>query len=69
MFNAVFEKEEIAQAFLELVLGVEIEKVCVVKSEEEQRPAPDLRGIRCDVFVKDGKGTIYDVEMQAASTK
>ncbi len=45
-----------------------------------QRSLPDLeidhieypeaqKGIRMDVYVKDGKGTVYDIEKQAADTK
>ena len=29
----------------------------------------DAKGVRLDVYVNDGKGTVYDIEMQAATSK
>ena len=29
----------------------------------------DAKSVRLDVYVRDGKGTIYDIEMQVVDTK
>ncbi len=33
------------------------------------KPDVEAKSVRLDVYVKDGKGTVYDIEMQVADTK
>jgi predicted transposase/invertase (TIGR01784 family) len=46
------------------VLGITIERVEIVENERAITPELGSKGIRMDVYVADGEGTVYDVEMQ-----
>lgn len=66
LFAAVMSEEDNCKQFLEMVLGVEIERVEVDK-EKSMVYHPQYKGVRLDIYVKDGKNTRYNVEMQARS--
>lgn len=68
MFVAVMTDPENAKGMLELILDVEIDhvEVCYEKSIIFN---PECKGIRLDVYIKDDKGTHFDVEMQVANEK
>lgn len=68
MFGAVMADTENAKGLLERTLDVAIERVevCYEKSIIFN---PEYKGIRLDVYIKDGKGTHFDVEMQVANEK
>lgn len=68
MFAAVMMDEEIAKGVLERALGIEIAKV-EVSYEKSIIYNPEYKGVRLDVYVKDDKGTHFDVEMQVANEK
>ncbi len=36
--------------------------------KKEVKPDADAKSIRLDVYVQDGKGTVYSIEMQIANT-
>lgn len=63
-FAAVFSNPDNARPLLEAVLGVPIGEIRNVESEHVVEPSIHGRGVRMDVFVEDGTGTVYDVEMQ-----
>ena len=64
MFGEVFRNADLCRQLLELVLGVGVEKVIYTHREHDILPELGAKGIRMDVYVKDGKGTVFDVEMQ-----
>ncbi len=66
MFAAVMADPENAKGLLERTLDVAIDyvEVCYEKSIIYNL---EYRGIRLDVYVKDDKGTHFDVEMQVAN--
>ena len=66
MFAAVMLEPENAKGLLELALGIEIEHV-EISQEKSIVYNPEYKGVRLDVFVKDGNGRHFNVEMQAAS--
>ncbi len=68
MFAAVMLDEENAKGLLELVLGLKIDHV-EVTPEKSIVYNPEYKGVRLDVFLKDEKGTHFNVEMQATSQK
>ena len=35
-----------------------------IGTQQTIEPTPDQKGVRLDVYVDDGKGTVYDLEMQ-----
>ncbi len=69
IFIKVMENEEICKKLLELVLNIEIDRIEYIETEKNFDTYVNARGVRLDVFAKDGKGTIYNVEMQATNTK
>lgn len=69
VFGKVMLNEEVCREVLEAILDVPIERIEYVGREEEMDVAPDVRGVRLDAYVRDGKGTVYDIEMQATNTR
>ena len=63
-FASVFSVPENVRPLLESVLGVSVGDIRIVEPEHSSVPTFQGRGVRMDVFVEDGKGTVYDVEMQ-----
>lgn len=64
MFAAVMLNEENCCRFLEMTLGFQIAKVKVSR-EKSIVYHPEYKGVRLDVFARDGKNTRYSVEMQS----
>lgn len=69
IFIKVMENEEICKKLLQLILCIEIDRIEYVETERSFDTYVDARGVRLDVFAKDGEGTIYNVEMQSTNTK
>ena len=59
--------EEVCRLVLEAVLQVEIDRVEHVGRQHVLDADPSSKAVRLDVYVRDGKGTVYDVEMQVCS--
>ncbi len=59
--------EELCREVLETVLGIQIERVEHVERQHAIDAGPTSKSVRLDVFVKDGAGTVYDVEMQVCA--
>lgn len=66
MFAAVMLEPDNAKGLLELVLGIEVDYV-EISQEKSIVYNPEYRGVRLDVYIKDNKGTHFNVEMQAVS--
>ena len=59
---------DISQEIVELIIG---EKIGGIVIGERQRPieiTPDGKGVRMDVYLKDNKDTVYNIEMQTTKT-
>lgn len=69
LFCKVMQDEALCKELLEIILGVEIEKIVYNEDQKVFRETIDGKGIRLDVYVKDEKHTIYDLEMQTTDTK
>lgn len=65
MFAAVMMDGDNCHDFLELVLGIPIERV-VVSYEKSIVYHPEYKGVRLDVYARDKNNTHYNVEMQVA---
>lgn len=63
MFAAVMMEMDNCKQFLEMVLGIEIERI-EISYEKSIIYNPEFKGIRLDVYAKDEKNTCYDIEMQ-----
>ena len=57
MFAAVMMKDDNCKKFLEMVLGISINKI-VVNSEKSISHNPDYKGVRLDVYANDGSISI-----------
>jgi len=69
MFGAVMSQEPIAKLFLEALLDISIEKIIYIGVQETPAGEYYARGVRLDVFLKDDKGTVYNIEMQMSNDK
>lgn len=65
MFAAVMMEGDNCREFLEMVLGIPIERV-EVSYEKSIVYHPQYKGVRLDVFAKDADNTRYNVEIQVA---
>ena len=69
VFGKVMLDEGLCAEVLEAILGVPVERVEYVGREEVLDASPEGRGVRLDVYVRDGAGTVYNVEMQTTNTR
>lgn len=67
MFTKVMTDPRLCKELLEAILGVEIERIVYSEKEYTLDEKADAKGVRLDVYVKDGRGTVYNVEMQATN--
>lgn len=58
---------EVCQRLLEAVLEIPIDHVEVSAAERGFEPSPSSKGVRLDVYAKDGSGRVFDVEMQRSN--
>ena len=59
--------EDLCRDVLEAVLGIEIDHVEHVDRQHVIDAGPGSKSVRLDVYVRDGSGRVFDVEMQVAS--
>ena len=64
MFKKVMQDKELCKKLLEVILDVEIVDIHYIVPEKSISNYIDAKGIRLDVYVKDEKETVYDLEMQ-----
>ena len=68
IFYKVMQDKELCKRLLEIILDVEIERIEYPEGEKTIEVKGDAKGIRLDIYVKDEKTIVYNVEMQAAHT-
>ena len=66
MFGEVMRIASICKRFLELLLGVAIDHVEYLSKEKDISDSFTGHGIRVDVYLRDGKGTVYSIEMDTS---
>ena len=69
MFGVIMRNPKYCKPFLEMVLNIKIERIEYPKSQEIIDLSADAKSVRLDVYVEDGKGTVYNIEMQTTSNK
>lgn len=69
LFGKVMKNPELCKEMLELILGVEIERLEYPEAQKAIDEDKDGRGVRLDVYVKSQKGEIFNIEVQASDTK
>ena len=70
LFGKVMQDPCLCTELLQMILpDVEIGHIEYPELQKNMEQDRDAHGVRLDVYVKDGKGTVYDIEMQVANTK
>ena len=68
MFGEVMRVAEICARFLELLLNVKIHHVEYLSKEHDISDSKTAHGIRVDVYLRDGDGTVYSIEMDTSGS-
>ena len=63
----LYNNERLCRELIELLLDVEVDHIEYKSAEYAIKETSDSRGIRLDVYVRDDKGTVFDLEMQNAT--
>ena len=70
IFGKVMSDPELCKELLERILpGIEIDHIEYPELQKPIKEDVDARSVRLDVYVKDGKNTVYDIEMQKVNTR
>ncbi len=67
MFGRVMRNEQICKQVIEVILGIEIDHIKYLNSEQHISPCEDARGVRLDVYLK-SSDKVFDIEMQTTDT-
>lgn len=62
MFCKVMQNEEICRGILEVLLGIKVERIDYLRTENPIENFYDARGVRLDVYVKDSN-RVFNIEM------
>ena len=68
MFANVMSDKVICRMFLEKLLGIEIAEIEIAEYEKTILAGITSKDIRIDVYAKDSRGKVYDIEMQNSSS-
>ena len=63
LFSQIMREEDFCKLFLEMLMGIKVEKVVYLEAQKEVNLFPQSKGIRMDVYLE-GDGEIYNIEMQ-----
>ena len=66
IFCKVMKNESICKRMLEILLAIQIKKICYIETEKTLENYYDSRGIRLDVYVKDCN-RVFDIEIQTGN--
>ncbi len=70
LFGKVMQDADLCKELLQRILpDLDIDHVEYPELQKAIKEDYEAKGIRLDVYVNDGKGTVYDIEMQAVTSK
>lgn len=69
MFGVIMRNPKYCRPFLERILGIGIIGIEYPKTQEAIDITADAKSVRLDIYVEDGKGTVYNIEMQTAGNR
>ena len=70
IFGKVMQDPKLCKELLQRILpGLKIDHIEYPETQKAIRPDIDAKSVRLDVYVEDGKGTVYDIEMQVGTSK
>ena len=64
LFGKVMGNPELCKRTIEVILGIEIDRIDYLEEQKTIDMSLDAKSIRLDVYVKDGANTVYNIEMQ-----
>ena len=64
MFKLIMNSQRICKRLLESTLGIKIRKLRYLETERSIAAPYRSKGVRLDVYVRDEKDTVYNIEMQ-----
>ena len=67
LFGKVMRNPEICKRTVEMILDIEIDRIEYLEEQKAIDMDFDPKSVRLDVYVKDSKDTVYNIEMQAAN--
>lgn len=59
MFSVIMRNPKFCKPFLERILGIRISHIEYPESQETIDLSADAKSVRLDIYVEDGKGTLY----------
>ena len=69
MFSVIMRNPKFWKPFLERILGIKISHIEYPKSQETIDISADAKSVRLDIYVEDGKETVYNIEMQTTENR
>lgn len=70
LFGKIMRNPELCRELLQIILpGLEIDHIEYPEIQKSIIPDIDARSVRLDVYVRDNKDRVYDIEMQVTDTK
>ena len=69
MFSVIMRNPKFCKPFLERILGIKISRIEYPKSQETIDISADAKSVRLDIYVEDGKETVYNIEMQTTENR
>lgn len=70
LFGKIMQNPELCKELLYRILpDLKIDRIEYPELQKTIKPDMDARSVRLDVYVKDNKNTVYDIEMQISDTK
>ncbi len=70
LFGKIMQDAELCKELLQRIFPeMEIDRIEYPELQKGIRLDADAKSVRLDVYIKDGRGSVYDIEMQVADTK
>ncbi len=67
LFGKVMQNPKLCKKLLETILEIEIERIEYPEGQKVINLEKDAKSVRLDIFVKDEKESVYDIEMQTCT--
>ena len=69
IFAKMMRNEEICRGLIEVLLDISIERIEYLEEQKTIDISLDSRSVRLDVYLRDEKGTVYNVEIQPSKSR
>ena len=69
MFSVIMRNPRFCKPFLERILNIKISRIEYPKSQVTIDISADAKSVRLDIYVEDGKETVYNIEMQTTENR